>query len=244
MRMLRKWWRWILALLGLGLVTFLGVTWLLFQRVPSWYQPLEVGPGWVDSVRNDFVAAQADLNERLSLLNSPFDYKISQEQLNAWIAAREDIWPLSRQWLPPELSRPFVRLDEGEVRIAATYDTGSVQTVLSARLAAAADEESIRLKLLEVHSGSLPVPTQWLQKQVSELAKRAANGTSMELPDGRRIELDDLFKGVSLPNEGVWWQEQPYRVIGLRLKPGVMTLTFRPLPRRERPRHHLFGSTD
>lgn len=229
----RRWWKWALAGAGLIVVTFLVVSWMLFQHVPSWYRPMEVPPEQVQYVQQDLARTADALNERMVRATDSFVFEITQDQLNAWMAAREEMWPLAREWLPPRIADPFVTIDEQGIRLAVTFNSGSIQTVLSARFAVDADEESIHLQLLEVRSGSLRVPRSWLQDQLAALDLQRALGEGIGSVDNHNLNIDKIFEGISLPNEGIWRQAdlppRKYRVIGLQLKPESLAITVQPL---------------
>jgi len=166
----------------------------------------------------------------------PFEFRVTQDQLNAWIAAREEMWPLAREWLPPGIADPFVSIDEQGIRLAATVQFGSLQTVVGVRLAVTAAPDRLHLKLIEVTSGSLPVPASLVEQQLVSFYRK--HGIQLEWPDrqGERklVNLNGLAsEGIDLPNLGVWRQldlpPREYRVIGLGFEPGVLTLTVQPL---------------
>jgi hypothetical protein len=226
------------GLLGLALLAGGGVAtlWLLFQHVPAWYRPVQVAPDSAHQIRNDMLRAQDDFAGLLARSDSPFEYRVTQDQLNAWLAAREDIWPLAREWLPAGVSEPFVVIAPEGVRVAATWSRDSIQTVVSADLAVRADDGAIHLKLQAVKSGSLPVPADWLRQLLAGL-RADFREARLDVPGrpARGARPADLFDGVSVPNEGTWWEpRRRLRVIGLRLEPGAVTLTIRPLPHRGR----------
>ncbi|MBI4580150.1 MAG: hypothetical protein HY718_10640 [Planctomycetes bacterium] len=231
----RRWrLRWVLpGLLAIVLATAGGL-WLAFQHVPAWYRPVEIAPDQMQAVRDDLVRVQSAFGEHLALASEPFEYRISQDQINSWLAAREDIWPLSREWLPPGVSEPFVTIDPAGIRLAAACRYGSVQTVLSARVMVRADENQVHFQVIETHSGSLPVPRGWLRDRLASVPPPAefpwaANGRG----DGDPASVADVLEGVSVPNTGVWWEpKRPYRVIAVRLEDGAIVLAIRPLPYR------------
>lgn len=217
----------------------LGV-WLAFQHVPEWYQPVEVPPAQLQAVRDNLVQTQNDFGERLAMSSAPFEVTISQEQVNAWLAAREDIWPLSREWLPPGVSEPFVRIEPGGIRVGATCQVGGVQSVVSALVAVAADDDSVDARVLQIRSGSLPLPENWLRDQLARIRPhgrlpREVGGLAVD-PAGNShamASLADVLTGISIPNEAVWWEpKRPFRVVGLRTQSDTLVVTVKPLPYR------------
>jgi hypothetical protein len=133
---------------------------------------------------------------------------------------------------------PFITIAPEGIRLAATVQHGAIQTVVSVHFTATADEEQVNLRVLEVNSGSLPIPQSWIEGQAVKFQKRAAaqlNALSGEVAR-KNIQITDLFKGISIPNRGVWRQvdvpPRPYRVIGLTLEQGALVVTIRPLAQR------------
>lgn len=226
----RAWVKWTSLAAGGLLLVAVAIVWLLFQHVPRWYRPAEIAPEHLQDVRNDLLAFQNDLGERMALSDSVFEIRVSQKQVNAWLAAREDIWPLSREWLPEAVNRPFVVFEAGGVRVGATCQYGSVQSVVSVLVGVAADENLVHCRVVEVNSGSLPLPRDTILKILEE----AFSAGHFRLPsmDGHRrtAELSELFTGLSFSNMGVWWEpRRRFRVVGVRLEPGMLMVKIRPL---------------
>jgi len=237
--MRRSWrahWRLILvgALLGAGglICTLI----LLFQHIPAWYRPMRVAPEDYESVRNDLTNTEENLTLTLNAATEPFEYRISEQQINAWMSAREGIWPLSREWLPSTLSDPMIWIDDGAIRLAATYRDGSLKTVVSIQFHIEGDTEGIQLQLADIAGGSLPVPRSWAK---GELAKLDANGW----PAGKMVRrqyagpslplLTDLLDAATFPNAWIWYNgDIPFRISRLVLEKGQIVLTIEPLRRQ------------
>lgn len=234
-------WRW----LALGVLTLLGASvltaWLMFQHIPSWYQPMDIPPAdQRNRIRIEATAAYENFNQKLATATAPFDWQITQDRLNEWLGAREVIWPLSRDWFGPDISGPMVVIEPDGVRIAATCRLGGVQTVVSALFEAVADEEAVTIRLAEIESGSLPLPPTWAREQ---LAKLDTGGW----PAGRRSpwqydstplpRLSTLPDGADFPNGWIWRNgdyRRPFRVTDIRLEPGALTLRIEPLTPQSR----------
>ena len=75
----------VAALLVGGVVT----GWLLFQHIPAWYRPVEIPPAELQRVRNDLVRTSDLLAEALKEPRGPFKFRVTQDQVNAWLSARE-----------------------------------------------------------------------------------------------------------------------------------------------------------
>ena len=113
--------RWLWAALAGVIGVCLGTGWLMFQHIPSWYRPLQIAPADVQSVRDDLVITVDQLSESMVKSNTQFERRFTQEQINAWLTILEKIWPASRNWLPAQLTEPFISIDKDAIRLAATY---------------------------------------------------------------------------------------------------------------------------
>ena len=223
-------WRWWLAGGGGLLLILLAAAWLMFQRIPTWYRPVELAPEQLQQVRDDLVRTGDGFTERVANSGAPFEYRVTQDQINRWLAARAEIWPAAREWLPPELSNPFVVIRPDGLRVAVTWRSQQVRTVLSALVGLQADEAGIHVRLKSLHCGSLPVPQAIVQEELKSIRlwkpgsrARGQAGPGV-LPDPR-----DLFDGLIFPR--VWLWPEPRRVCtiaGLKCEDGVLTVTVVP----------------
>ncbi len=227
--------RWVL-LGGLVAAAAVPITgWLMFQHIPAWYRPPAIAPADQQRVRDDLLGTLDALGASLVHSEGPFEHRFTQAQVNAWLAVREAIWPGTRAWLPRPLSDPFVAIDEGGVRLAATYRHGGLKTVLSARLELSADPGGVRVRLARVAGGSLGIPRSWVRDELAALdadAWPAGQRSGLQYGDGCLPALSGLFEGVVFPNAWIWKNgEQPFRITRLRFEPGALAVTFEPLPR-------------
>ena len=110
-------------------------SWLAVARVPSWYQPPHVGAAQYQDVRDDLEAAFNQLNLAMQG-DQPFEYVVNEDRLNRWIAAREQIWPGLRQYVPRELQWPVAAFRQDRIVVAGVVEIGAVQSVLSVVLSA------------------------------------------------------------------------------------------------------------
>jgi len=190
----------------------------------------------VQAVRDDFVGTFDSLSEGLNKSRRPFDHHFSQDQINAWLASRERMWPNSRKWLPRSMSDPQVVIDREGFRLAVAYRHRSIRTVLNARFQAHADADGITVRLVRVAAGSFPMPSSRIRRLLAMMDARA-------WPAGRRVDsqlqdrplpaLRGLFEGVTFPNAWIWQNgKQPFRITRLRFEPGELVVTFEPLPRQ------------
>lgn len=231
-----KWLRLIL-LAGAGVTVVVGLTlWIMFQHIPAWYRPPAIIPSdqrW----KNDWLGARNRLQATLLNEKQDFEFMFSQDQINAWLAIREAMWPLSRNWLPAALSEPFVFIDSDGLRLAATYRGGGVRTIVSARLLVTVQGGTIRVALAELAGGSLGIPKSWVQERLALLdghAWPAGKKSRFQLGGPPLPRLAELTEGVKLPDSWVWEESGlylPFRIKKLRLESGRLFVTFQPLSR-------------
>ncbi len=232
-----RWLKWAMVVAGLAVLVSGTTLWLMFQHIPSWYRPIAVVP-FSDAdqrVKNDWMGAKDRLERRLQNEKLAFEFPVKQDQLNAWLGARECSWQRSRDWLPPALSDPFVLIEADGLRLAATYRSGGVKTVVSARLRTAVQTGGIRISLDEVAGGSLGVPESWVRERLALLDGRTwpvGSKSPYQIGGPALPPLAGLFDGVLLPDTWVWANGQwPFRIVGVRFEPGLLTLHLQPLPR-------------
>lgn len=231
----RRWWRWgkVTVLAGAGLLLIALIAgWLMFQRIPDWYHPAALPPERFQAVRDDFVRTGDYLSERMATASGPFELRITQDQLNAWLTAREEMWPLSREWLPRELSDPYIRIEPSGLRLAGTLHWAGLRTVVSARLEVQSTASHLHVRLMDLSGGALPVPEGWVQ----ELLRKADAGrgyADRQLRHAARGEslppLDHLLEGIDLPNTWIWPEPRRiYRIDNIELRDGELVATIQP----------------
>lgn len=213
------------------------VAWLMFQHIPSWYQPIVISaPGDLDRVRQDLSGTYDRLDAAILYANGPVEFRLREDQINAWLAARENIEPGTKNWLPAMLSDPFVHVEPDGLRVAATVRREELKTVLSAHLSFQAGPDALSLRIGEVRTGRLPVPQKWLRGALSDLTKRLQSVKNEQ--NGRHSiktkssKGSDLHAGINLKNTVVSdFINRPFRIVGLRFEPPEIVATLEPLPR-------------
>ncbi|HOW19818.1 MAG TPA: hypothetical protein PLC79_12350 [Phycisphaerae bacterium] len=207
--------------------------WMLFQHIPAWYAPVQVPAADLQGVKDDLIACNNAFDDRMQA-GGVFEFRITQDRLNAWLSAREQMWPAMRKWVPPMMEDPFIGFEPGRVVLAGTVTLGGVRTVLSVRLRLDADDKGLLVRLTEVRAGSLPVPAVLVREPLRQIDAHTRNGREA----ASKFPLaEDLLAGVHVPAEFVWWADKRhFRVCGVRVEPGAITFRVEPLPR------HLRGS--
>ncbi len=213
------------------------VAWLMFQHIPAWYQPIVISaPEDLDRVRQDLSGTYDRLDASILYANGPVEFRLREDQINAWLAARENIEPGTKNWLPAMISDPFIHVEPDGLRVAATVRREELKTVLSAHLSFQAAPDSLWLRISEVRTGRLPVPEKWLRGVLSDLTKRLQSARNIK--PGRNpnktnsSERNDLYSGINLKNTVVSdYINRPFRIVGLRFEPPEIVATLEPLPR-------------
>ncbi|MFQ6049068.1 MAG: hypothetical protein ACE5K7_06870, partial [Phycisphaerae bacterium] len=186
--------------LALG-VAFLAITllavglWLGVQQPPSWYQPAQIEPGQYQTVRDDLEEAFNSFNLAVQRPEA-FSYSLDQRRVNSWIAARQQIWPGLRRYIPAAIEQPMVRFHDGRIVVAGRVHAGPLRTVLSVRLAVEVIAQGLWVRIERCQLGWLPVPQAVVRRVLSSHLRH------LRLADQRTIAA--LLDGLALPNEFQW----------------------------------------
>jgi len=221
----------ILLIAGICLGATLVVLWFMFAHIPAWYRPATVLPADLQATKDDLVRTLQGFSDALMKSPGPFEYRLTQDSINSWLAARLDIWPLSRHWLPPDLSEPYVMLEQDAIRIAATYRASGIQTVASARFAVSGNRDGISVRLLELCGGSLPVPTGWLRQELAGLDRTvwpAGRTSRMQYSRQPLPPLASLLDEALFPGSWIWQPGQlklPFWITSVKVSPGAIVFS-------------------
>jgi hypothetical protein len=224
----RRLWRWIAGGLGTLLLIGLFAVWMLFQHIPDWYKPVRIPPARQQQVKNDAVATVDALSQALRDSRAPFEFRLTQDQLNAWLSERVALYPFSRDWVPPSVKDPVVLIEPGSVRIGVTYSDGGLNSVVSARLSAEARARSLFVRLEEVSGGSLRLPRGMIRRVLGAFDEQLRPERTSARRAGKRRPLprpSQLLDGVELPNDVKLPDMPRFRVIGLKTEPGALVAT-------------------
>ncbi|MBS0195510.1 MAG: hypothetical protein JSR77_02010 [Planctomycetes bacterium] len=117
----------LLILAGVALVW----AWRLSATPPAWYAPAHAEVPRVAEAAKDIENA---VTTQLSLVRdqAPWSVTVSEEDANAWLAARLPQWCRSREiTLPGQMSEPSVAFVDGSAMLAATMHAGGSSRVVS-----------------------------------------------------------------------------------------------------------------
>jgi hypothetical protein len=184
-----------------------------------------VGAAQYQDVRDDLEAAFNQLNVAMQG-DQPFDYVVSEDRLNRWIAAREQIWPGLRQYVPPELQWPVVAFREDGIVVAGVVEIGTVRSVLSVVLSVQAEADHMVFKLVRCRLGAVPVP-HWMVRRFVEAMSHSARPDSPSRPR-------DLLEGLALENRFDWPNgARRFRIGAVAVQPGRLVATIHPSSARQ-----------
>jgi len=213
--------------MGVGVAIVLAATtsWLAVARVPSWYRPPHVGAAQYQDVRDDLEVAFNQLNLAMQG-DQPFDYVVNEIRLNRWIAAREQIWPGLRQYVPRELQWPVVAFREEGVVVAGVVEIGAVRSVLSVILSVQAEPDRMVVKLARCRLGAVPVPHRMVRRLVEAMSRSA--------PPESAGHPRDLLTGLVLENRFDWPNgARRFRISAVEVRTGHLVATIHPSSARQ-----------
>lgn len=211
------------------LFAVLGVSYCTAVRTPGWYSPPTIAASERQGVRNTLVAVQQDFTERVRTAGEAFVFELRQEDVNRWLAMPQQIYPAVSQMLPPEFSNPFVLFEDSRITVAGRYASPAGRVVLSIDFETSFEDDEIVLRVGGVRCGSLPAPF--------GLAGLGLDGpVECEAGDvwkGSPPMSGDLAAGLHVGGQARWFNGGfDYRVLDVRVEPGVLRFKILPLGHR------------
>ncbi len=220
----------------------LSALWLTFHHKPGWYQPVSLDEAGAQRARSQAVGVADFVSDRM-VEGEEFDVVLRDRSINEWLAAWPRVWPDGKDALPPELSDPAIRFDDGRIRVAAHFATGGWRAIISVALTLGltVDGSEVEIRLSGAHGGSLPVPRMILDDVLEHLLQGARTGPDVggDSPSTTGLlasilrevrSVDELFEGVRIRNRFVWFNgERPFRIESVTIEDGGLRLRVRPL---------------
>ena len=96
------------------------VLWLVFHHRPGWYRPASLTEATVQRAQAE-TAAVADSISHEMVQGRKFEVALTDRQINEWLACLPRLLPEGQYQLPPEVTEPAVRFQDGLIRIGAHY---------------------------------------------------------------------------------------------------------------------------
>jgi hypothetical protein len=214
----RRWWKGYFAFTGLTTGLLLAALGSATCR-PDWYQPVNVDYSRLAADKRELVGLLDEIGAALNA-NRPIEVVLREEQINRWIAARDELWPGLQVELVG-LAFPQVNLlENNRIRVAATARNGPVSVILSAVGRCELTDDQVRVRIERVSSGRLPI----LRDPVLEPLRRAIAESG-----GPRVSMD----GDTITISNAWrWRngERRFRVADFETARGMVRLRLEPLP--------------
>ncbi len=211
----RRWW-WVLASLATTTTICVAIVFLLVTCRPSWYQPSAIDYGMLREDKAALVGLENDISAALNRDRS-ITFEISEDQVNRWIAAREEMWP---DWVFDlgTMRDPMVDFQPGKVRIAALAERGALRSVVTLTLSCAVEADKIDIFCDALHLGALPAPG------------RAHDQIRDALPPADELLEPSAGALLTVGNDWHWPNGRPrYRVQRIEFTDDLLTVEFVPL---------------
>lgn len=172
-----------------ALLTGLAAVLALFLAMtcrPSWYAPRAIDYARLRQDKADLLVLQDQISAALNAGRS-VEIELNAAQLNRWLAARAALWPeLGSGWTG--VDDPFVRLEEGRVRVAVRVHGGSGGAIASATFAVDVTERELRLTCASARLGLVPIPSGWIRSALTSVDTLSAiDGT------GDQFAIENYF---------------------------------------------------
>ncbi len=208
-----------------------GVSLLLVQS-PDWYDPVPVPEEDRQALLRRLVQAEQSFTAALRA-DVPFQYHLFDDLVNRWIAMQPDVLPVIDDLMPELVNDLHVRFADGEVYIGRRQSILGVEAIASVRLRVWFEEEGIVLRVESVRCGSLPLPLDW---EALDLGRKIECEAERLWPGSPSV-AGDLLTGLRVGREA-WWKNGGirYRVEGVEVTSGKLSLSIQPLGMRETDR--------
>ncbi len=199
----RRWFRLIGLTISVTSLITLGVAWMIFQHIPTWYHPATLNNLDLEQAQHSFTTFVDDTSHKM-VKGKPFDITLDQQQLNDWLAAMPVLFPQARKEIPDWLRESAVSLSSDMLRIGVRYDKNGWRAIINVglQISVSLDGKSIELTLSEAHGGSIPIPQSTLKKILSGMIDQPSDESSALL--GQNQSVDDLFTGFNIENNFLW----------------------------------------
>ncbi|UCE62321.1 MAG: hypothetical protein JSU63_11525 [Phycisphaerales bacterium] len=219
--------------LALGVVVLV-VLWLMFQHRPGWYQPVTVDDAAVQRAQASAARLVDRISDRLAV-GEPVEAVLAGGEVNEWLASLPQLWPEAGQAVPEGFSDLAVGFERGQLRIGAHLQNGQVQAIMHLSLAVelAADRARLKIRLVTVRSGALPVPRTALEELLERFQSTAEWSEDLGAFGGILSgvqSVEELFDGIEVHNRFVWPNgDRPFRISSITSEKGALRIKLEPI---------------
>ena len=210
------WHKWA-AVICAGLLIVVAGLLVALTRRPSWYHPAPVDRERLHADKAALVSLEDEVSAALNS-GQEIRFRLDEEQINRWLAARAEMWPEAALELG-SLQNPQVSLAEGEIRIGATAARGSLRTVVALICHVDVGNEHVSVQYGGPHVGVIPVPGGWISDVLSGLTASSHGAIQADSPGT-----------VTLENDWVWPNgKRRCRLRELHVSAGEVEVVLQPL---------------
>lgn len=214
------------------------LTWLVFEHKPAWYRPVVANEGTVMKAQAETAALADRIGDSL-VEGRSFEVSLKDEHVTGWLACLDQVLPGTQFFLPPELSDPAVRFEDGQIRVGLLFSHRGWRAVINATMIVELIDrgQAIRITCVNVKGGSLTAPG-WLLRRLAKALRRSLleqqHDQADRLQDDSMIErlqsVDDLLEGWIIRNEFVWPNgDRPFRIGAIHSGGGTARIMIEPL---------------
>jgi hypothetical protein len=225
---LRKWVVRTLAALILLALGGLIWAWVAIHRIPDWYTPARVAPQNIQAVKDDVTGAFNEFSEAVNR-DEPFYMNLSQDQVNRWLAVRDEFGPEVRRYFPDWLSDPMVIVKRDRIGLAGTVSAEGFRSVVSLWFEVAIHGEQVHVKLTDVFGGTLRVPKAMVLNRIRDWLE--GSDPASDRAASRLRAIEQLLAGKELDNHFSWENgRRDFRLLALEAVDGGVRLRAQALP--------------
>ncbi len=188
------------VLLTSGIILFMA-----FQRIPSWYRPIEIPQAEWARVRESLPQTYSQLSKTINRREDSV-FALSGKTATEWVVLRQELYPDAKEWLPPWIRNPVIVFENDSCVIGARIDYKSWQAIIGIHLVAEVNENTVTIRVERVTAGSLPVP----KSVVGNIMERLLNNSGLDidtLPDFAASVVGKLrtTDSTQIVTQGVSW---------------------------------------
>ena len=236
------------AILGTALVAYIQAS-----RVPRFYAPAVLNAQQRDQAAKDFLNNKI-LHEfgNAAQANQPFDWVITEDELNRYLASMDEIaasapavqpGEVMRQMVRAGLAEPSVALRDGKLTLMVR--SSEYQKIVSVDLAFQLTRDGLlEISLRQVRAGRLPLPDSVVRERVGEVKDALTEGNDPSEPgdlggiSSREVgqALQSILAAIDarpVTPELTWrLNNKRVRIAAIDIADGTLRLRFVPVARR------------
>lgn len=251
--------KWSLGVIIVGLVLASGVLYVQLSRIPEDYHPAQLTADQKNQAVKEFWNMVQDFGNAIQE-NQPFDWSVSEDQLNRYIASIDEIASSTPSGRPGAiyralddagLAQPAVALHEGILTFMVRSKEHEKLLAVDVSLSLA-EGRNLRVRVVEARVGKVSMPSKWVKNQLeklrdlipaeelnSEKAMRPSSGgigglSSRDLARAMEAVIAGIEKNP-IATELTWpVNNKRVRIESVEVAEGIVRLRVVPLGRRRR----------